>query len=123
MATFFNQATLSYSGGTVNSNITSGEIIEVLSANKTAVYDEYNQGTDITYIINVVNSGAIAYNGLTLTDDLGAYPFGDPPITLQPLDYIDGSVKYFVNGILQPAPTITPGPPDRKSTRLNSSHD
>ena len=28
MATFFNQATLSYSGGTVNSNITTGEMVE-----------------------------------------------------------------------------------------------
>lgn len=111
MATFFNQATLSYSGGTINSNITSGEIIEVLSASKTAVFDEYTQGSDITYIINIVNSGAIAYNGLTITDDLGAFEFGTPPETLQPLDYIDGSVKYFVNGVLQPAPTVTAGPP------------
>ena len=41
MATFFNQATLSYSGGVVNSNITSGEIVEVLSVTKTAVGGEY----------------------------------------------------------------------------------
>ena len=48
MAIFYNQATLSYNGGTVNSNITSGEIIEVLSATKTAVTDVYSDGSDIT---------------------------------------------------------------------------
>ncbi len=111
MATFFNQATLSYSGGTVNSNIASGEIIEVLSATKTAVRDSYTQGENITYIINIVNSGAIAFTGLTVTDDLGAYQFGTPPTTRQPLDFIDGSVRYFVNGVLQATPTVTPGPP------------
>lgn len=107
MPTFFNQATLSYSGGVINSNITSGEILEVLSATKTAVVDEYSQGTDVTYVINIVNSGNIAFNGLTVTDDLGAYQFDQT--TLQPLDYVDGSVNYFVNGILQPAPVVTAG--------------
>ena len=111
MATFFNQATLSYSGGTVNSNVTSGEIIEVLSANKTAVVDVYTQGSEVTYIINIVNSGNIPFTGLTITDDLGAYQFGTPQITLQPLEYVDGSVKYFVNGVLQAPPTVTAGTP------------
>ena len=109
MATFFNQATLSYSGGTVNSNITTGEILEVLSATKTAVYDRYSPGSDVTYAVNIVNSGTIAFTGLTITDDLGAYTFGTS--TLQPLDYIVGSVRYFIDGILQPAPAVTVGPP------------
>ena len=109
MATFFNQATLSYSGGTVNSNITTGEIVEVLSATKTAVVDEYSAGSEITYVINIVNSGNIAFTGLSVTDNLGAYEFNGA--TLTPLDYVDGSVKYFVNGVLRPAPTVTAGPP------------
>ena len=109
MATFFNQATLSYSGGTVNSNITTGEILEVLSTTKTAVYDRYAPGSDINYAVNIVNSGTIAFTGLTVTDDLGAYAFGTT--TLQPLDYVDGSIRYFVDGVLQPAPTVTAGPP------------
>ena len=109
MATFFNQATLSYSGGTVNSNITTGEIIEVLSASKTAVVDVYSTGSEVTYVINIVNSGAIPFTGLTLTDDLGAYTFGTA--TLQPLDYIDGSVNYFINGVLQADPAVAAGPP------------
>ena len=109
MATFFNQATLSYSGGTVNSNITTGEILEVLSATKTAVYDRYSPGSDVTYAVNIVNSGTIAFTGLTITDDLGAYTFGTS--TLQPLDYVAGSVRYFIDGVLQPAPAVTAGPP------------
>ena len=109
MATFFNQATLSYSGGTVNSNITSGELVEVLSATKTAVVDEYSQGSDITYVVNIVNSGDIAFTGLNITDNLGAYEFNNE--TLQPLDYVEGSVKYFVNGVLQADPAVNDGPP------------
>ncbi|MBO4217388.1 MAG: hypothetical protein J5940_05555 [Clostridia bacterium] len=109
MATFYNQATLTYSGGTVSSNVTSGELLEVLTVTKTAVVEEYTQGSDITYAVNIKNSGSIAYTGLTLTDDLGAYQFGET--TLQPLDCVDGSVKYFVDGVLQPAPAVTAGPP------------
>lgn len=108
MATFFNQATLSYSGGTVNSNITTGEILEVLAATKTAVYDQYTPGSDVTYAVNIVNSGITAFTGLTVTDNLGAYAFGTT--TLQPLDYVAGSVRYFIDGVLQPAPAVTADP-------------
>lgn len=109
MATFFNQATLSYNGNVVNSNITTGELLEVLSATKTAVVDTYSRNSEVTYIINIVNSGSIAYNNLTVTDDLGAYTFG--AAELVPLDYVDGSVRYFVNGVLQPVPAVTMGAP------------
>lgn len=109
MATFTNQATLSYSGGTINSNIATGEIVEVLSVTKTAIIDEYSQGTQTTYAINIVNSGNTAFTGLTLTDNLGAYAFG--ATTLQPLEYVDSSLKYFVNGDLLASPTVTAGPP------------
>ena len=109
MATFFNQATLSYSGGVVNSNITSGEIVEVLSVTKTAVDGEYSQGSDVTYIVNIINSGNTAFSGLTLTDDLGAYEFGTE--VLRPLDYVSDTVTYFVNGVLQTTPLVNEGPP------------
>ena len=109
MATFTNQATLRYNGNVVNSNITTGELIEVLSATKIAVIDQYTQGSEITYVIQIVNSGNIAFTGLTITDNLGEYPFGMG--TLVPLDYVTGSVQYYVNGILQTAPTVTAGPP------------
>ncbi len=105
MATFFNQATLSYSGGTVNSNIATGEIVEVLSATKTAAVDSYSAGSEITYAVNIVNSGAVAFNGLTLTDNLGEYTFDTGNV--QPLEYVENSVKLFVNGVLQATPTVT----------------
>lgn len=105
MATFFNQATLSYSGGTVNSNVTTGEIVEVLSATKTAVIDTYSQGERVTYAINIINSGNVAFTGLTLTDNLGEYTFDTTNVT--PLDYVTDSAKLFVNGVLQTAPTVS----------------
>ena len=57
MAVFYNQATLSYSGGTANSNITTGELVEVLSASKTALSSSYGPGDRVTYLISIVNSG------------------------------------------------------------------
>ncbi len=105
MATFFNQATLSYNGNTITSNVTTGEIVEVLSAKKTAILPTYEQGGDITYVISIVNAGATPYVGLTVTDDLGEYDFGTG--TIVPLTYKAGSVRYFINGTLQPAPTVT----------------
>jgi len=109
MATFYNQATLTYSGGVVTSNITVGEVMEALSVTKTAVVDEYSQNSDVTYAVNIINSGTTAASDLTLTDNLGAYTFGAS--TLYPLDYVAGSATYFVNGVLQAAPTVTAGPP------------
>ena len=109
MAVFFNQATLTYNDNTTNSNIVTGEIIEVLSATKTAVQSEYSADDTVTYLINIVNSGTTALSGITVSDDLGAYEFDAQ--TLTPLTYEEGSVRYFVNGILQTAPIVTAGPP------------
>lgn len=109
MATFTNQATLRYNGNVVNSNITTGELLEVLSATKTAVIDTYNQGSDITYVINIVNSGTVAFTGLSIIDNLGEYTFGTG--TLVPLEYVNGSVRYYINGVLQSAPAVVVGPP------------
>lgn len=106
MASFFNQATLSYNGTVTSSNITTGEILEVLSATKTAVTNTYNTGDEIVFAVNIVNSGSASLNGLTMTDDLGAYSFGEPPAQAVPLTYTEGSVRYFVNGIPQPAPAV-----------------
>lgn len=109
MATFTNQATLSYNGNVITSNIATGEIIEVLSATKTAVIDTYSQESEITYVIQIVNSGTTTFTGLTLTDNLGAYPFG--VTTLTPLEYIADSALYYINGVLQATPTVIAGPP------------
>lgn len=109
MATFINKATLSYSGGSVDSNTVTGELLEVLSLTKTAVLTEYAAGDTVTYVIALRNAGAAALNGLTVTDDLGGYAFGGG--TLYPLTYVAGSAAYYVNGVLQAAPAVTAGPP------------
>ncbi len=109
MAIFTNQATLSYNNTITNSNVAVGELLEVLSITKTAVSDDYSAGDNVTYVISIVNSGATAFTGLTLTDDLGGYTFGTE--TVYPLSYVEGSVLYYINGTLQPSPTVTAGPP------------
>ena len=109
MAQFSNMATLSYNGTVANSNIVTGEIVEVLSAAKTAVTDTYTGDDKLAYVVSVVNSGTTAYNNLTLTDNLGGYT--STTGTVYPLTYVPGSVKLYVNGVLQPQPTATAGPP------------
>ena len=109
MATFYNQATLSYNGNTTTSNITTGELLEVLSATKTALRDTYTTNENVTYIISIINSGNTAFTGLTITDDLGGITAGAD--TRYPLTYVDRSVRYYVNGILQAAPAAVAGPP------------
>ncbi len=104
MATFYNQATLTYRGGAANSNVVTGELREALSATKTAIVDTYGEGSELTYLIFIVNTGTTALTGLTVTDDLGAYPFGTG--TRTPLTYVDGSALYFVGGVQQAAPTV-----------------
>lgn len=105
MATFYNQATLSYNGNTTTSNITTGELVEVLSAKKHAVLPDYVAGDAVTYIITIVNSGNVPFTNLTVNDNLGAYT--DAGRTLTPLTYVDGSIKYYINGTLQAAPAVT----------------
>ena len=81
-------------------NIAVGEILEVLSAAKEAVRNTYRQNDTITYVISIVNAGTLAYTGLTITDNLGAYPYNTT--TLVPLDYMEGTAKYYINCVLQP---------------------
>ena len=109
MAQFTNQAQLSYNNATINSNIAVGEILEILSADKIAVTTTYTAGGDVTYVISAVNSGTTPVGGISVTDNLGAYPFGEE--TLYPLTYKDGSVRLYINGVLQAAPTTVAGPP------------
>lgn len=108
MAIFTNQATLSYRNGAVSSNVVTGEIIEVLSVVKNAPVDVYSAGDTVTYVVSILNSGTTASTGVSVVDDLGAYQFGSG--VLVPLTYIDGSVAYYSNGVLQPAPQVTSGP-------------
>lgn len=107
MASFFNQATLSYNGISTNSNITVGELVEVLSMTKTAIADTYTDGDNVVYVINIVNSGTLPFTGLTLTDNLGAYTVGEKIYV--PLTYNTGTLRYYTGGTLQTTPTVTAG--------------
>ena len=107
MAIFYNQATLSYRGLTTTSNTTVGEITAAISAVKTALTETYSAGENVTYVISLVNNDTTNYTGLTVTDDLGAYTIG--ATSAVPLRYVDGSVKYYVNGVLTAPPTVTTG--------------
>lgn len=105
MATFTNIATLSYNGNTTNSNIVTGEITDVLSITKTPVLDNYTNGDNITYVISIVNSGTIPYRAVLVNDNLGEYTYNTQVV--YPLEYIDGSIKYYINGVLQPQPVVS----------------
>lgn len=109
MAIFSNQATLTYNGTTTTSNIVFGELLEVVTATKTAVEGTYAPGELVTYVVILRNTGTAALTGLTLTDDLGGYLFNG--FTLYPLTYEAGSVRLFVDGVPQAAPIVTAGPP------------
>lgn len=104
MPTFTNMATLTYSGGTVNSNVVTGELRQSLTMTKTALRSTYAAGEELTYVISILNSGTAPLTELTLTDNLGAYAFGQTTVT--PLTYQDGTLLYYVNGVLQAAPTL-----------------
>ena len=105
MATFTNQATLSYTGGVVNSNIVTGELLEALNVTKNALNSTYTTNDRITYSVSITNSSNTAYTALTLTDDLGAYALGTG--TAIPLTFEEGALQFFVNGVLQSDPTVT----------------
>ena len=73
MALFTNQATLSYNDNVVNSNIVTGEIVQVLTVSKTALSDTYERDKTITYIVNIVNSSDSDFTNLSINDNLGEY--------------------------------------------------
>ena len=109
MAFFTNQAQLSYNGNVTNSNITTGELVSVLSATKTAVKKEYGRNSDVTFVISIVNAGSTPFTNLTVNDNLGEYSYTNT--TVYPLSYEENSLLYYTNGVLQATPSVTAGPP------------
>ena len=109
MAVFTNQATLSYSGGVTNSNITTGELVETVSVSKQAVTGSYAPGESVVYVVSIVNNGAADLTNITVSDDLGGCAYGGG--TVYPLSYVEDSLLYYVDGALQTAPpAVTAGP-------------
>lgn len=109
MAQFTNFATLTYTGGSTNSNTVTGELLELTQLSKTALAETYTAGDMLVYVLSLRNTGSTAVTGLTLTDDLGGFLFGNN--TVYPLAYVPGSLRYFVNGQVQTSPSVTAGPP------------
>lgn len=109
MAIFFNQASISYGGFVTNSNTASGEVLDTLAVTKSAISTGYGPSGGAVYAISLVNSGTTVIGGITVSDDLGAYPLGDT--TVVPLDYVEGSATLYVNGTPATTPTVTAGPP------------
>ena len=107
MATFYNQAKLSFDGNILNSNTTEAELLSGLSITKTAITAAYTAGSSVVYAITVSNMSGSSYP-LTITDDLGAYVLSGGA-TVVPLSYVDGSILYYLNGVLQAAPTVASG--------------
>ena len=106
MATFYNQATLSYAGNVVNSNTTEAELLSGLELTKTPVTENYTVGSEVVYAVTLANMGSASYDTLTLTDNLGAYAVS-PETTVVPMTYVEGSLLYYLNGVLQPTPTVS----------------
>jgi uncharacterized repeat protein (TIGR01451 family) len=109
MAIFSNQATLTYNGISTTSNVAFGEILEALSVFKTSIEESYTSNSIVTYVVTLRNTSNNAINGIMLSDDLGGYQFNET--TVYPLEYVDGSVKLFVDGVLQASPLVSEGPP------------
>ncbi len=110
MATFYNQATLVYAGGSLRSNVAAGELTAALSVTKTALSDTYSPGARVTYVVGIVNGGDNDLADVTLTDDLGAYT--DATGSYVPLTYVPNSLHVFENGapLAGPAPTVVTEP-------------
>ena len=81
----------------------------MLAVTKTAVEGSYTPGTLVTYVVTLRNTGTAALSGLTVTDNLGGYDFNGA--TVYPLTYETDSAVLFANGVLQPTPAVTAGPP------------
>lgn len=107
MAIINNTATVRYSAGragadTAVSNVATAELIEeyALSATKTALNNGFVPGENITYILQVTNTGTEPVFSVTVSDDLGG-------ATL-PLTFLEGSARLNIDGaITQIIPTTT----------------
>ena len=104
MATITNQATLSYQNTVTNSNVTTGELLEVVSASKAAVSAGYTADGHVAYALSVVNAGTTELGPVTVSDDLGA---AGGAAERAPLSYVEGSARYYVNGAAQTAPAVS----------------
>ena len=109
MALFYNQATLTHGGGSTVSNTTVGELLAGVTLDKTALSTDYTRYDSLCYLVTLTNTGTTAYNGLTLTDTLGAFTPEGSTTAVVPLSYITGSLLYYIDGVAAASPTVTVG--------------
>ena len=109
MALFYNQATLTHGGGTTVSNTTVGELLAGVTLDKTALSTDYTRYDSLCYLVTLTNTGTTAYNGLTLTDTLGAFTPEGGTTAVVPLSSITGSLLYYIDGVAAASPTVTVG--------------
>ena len=105
MATFTNQATLTYGDSVTTSNVVTGEFLQSISVTKYSLTETYTAGEVLTYVISLVNTSGAPITDLTVTDDLGAYTQGTE--VRVPLDYVAGSLTYYLGGARQATPVVT----------------
>ena len=98
MATFYNQATLSYNGNVTSSNVTTGVIPEVLTAQKNAVNPNYTAYGSVANVVSRINNGNTDMTNVKVVDDLGSYLPAGSTEEVAPLTYMTGSATSYVNG-------------------------
>lgn len=104
MSEYFNQASIAYNNIVANSNIVTTSFSSDVTLSGSAGSETYNTGDTIVYSYSIINNSGSALSCLDFSSDLGAYECGGG--SLQPLDYADGSLRYYVNGVLQPTPAV-----------------
>lgn len=110
MAIFYNQAQISLGNNITGSNVVEGELLSQVTLTKTTVTTDFGPGDNIVYLVTMVNTDTTDKTNITLTDDLGLFTT-DSGQNLVPLTYVEDSVIYYQNGILQTSPTVSAGPP------------
>ena len=107
MAQITNQANLTFNygsaTGSATSNIATATLLDPLSAEKTSVGDTYRANDTITYVISVRNNGNATVNGITVTDNLGAYSIGAQTVT--PLVY-QAPAALYIDGVSFVIPSL-----------------
>ena len=104
MPTIENFATVRYTSGGVQSttvsNLAEIELTSSVSLTKVPLSDTYGDGSALTYILTVQNNGGGTLTDLTVTDNLGTFPY--ETVQLTPLTYT-GDAVLLIDGEASPA--------------------
>lgn len=99
MAIIENFATVRYTSGgvaeTAVSNVAEVTLTSSVTLSKVPLGSTYGNDSLLTYILTVQNTSDAAITGITITDDLGTFPYGTA--TLTPLSFGENAVL-LING-------------------------